>query len=113
MKSVIGIQQHKSIGDFMCTVRIQKFGHQKKWGNHPKIQTRWLYRTVMRPKQADGMVKSVGLDQTAPLLSWSILFACACLFENSVSYGIFQDLNIDYSKRQSDEEDNVGYCLSQ
>ena len=32
---------------------------RKKCDNHPKIRTRWLYRTVMRPKDADGMANSV------------------------------------------------------
>ena len=33
-------------------------------GNHPKIRTRWLYRRVMHPKDADGMANSVDPDQT-------------------------------------------------
>ena len=48
----------------------EKFGHQKIFGNRPKICTRWLYHRVMRPKGADGMANSVDPDQTAPSLIW-------------------------------------------
>ena len=72
------------------------------------------YSNATKTSRRNG--KNVDPDQTAPLgevLSWSILFACACLFRNLGSYGIFQDLNIDYSQRQRNEEGNEGYSLSQ
>ena len=37
---------------------------RKICGNHPKIRTRWLYRRVMHPKDADGMSNSVDPDRT-------------------------------------------------
>ena len=40
---------------------------QKIWCNHPKIWTTWIYRWVMRPKDAEGIANSVDPDQTAPL----------------------------------------------
>ena len=60
-------------------------------GKHPKIQTRWFYRKVMHPKDADGMTNSVDPDKTAPLFAqtclgavWfgSTLFAQTGLSEN-------------------------------
>ena len=35
--------------------------------NLPKIGTRWLYRRVLHPKEADNIANSVDPDQTAPL----------------------------------------------
>ena len=35
--------------------------------NHPKIQTRWLYHRVMRPKDAEGIANSVDPDKTTIL----------------------------------------------
>ena len=40
---------------------------QRMCCNHPKIWTRWLYQTVMHPKDAAGIANSVDPDQTAPL----------------------------------------------
>ena len=49
------------------TVKIPKnSGSIKICGNHPKIQTMWLYHRVIRPKDADGKANSVDPDQTAP-----------------------------------------------
>ena len=46
--------------------------------NHPKSWTRWRFRKVMHPKDAEGIANSVDPDQTAPLgavWSGSALFA--------------------------------------
>ena len=53
--------------------------------NHPKSWTRWLYQSVMPPKNAAGIANRVDPDQTAPLgavWSGSALFAKAYLSEN-------------------------------
>ena len=54
---------------------------RKVCGNHHKIQTRWLYRKVMHPKDAAGMVNSVDPDVGA-VWSGSTLFAQAYLSAN-------------------------------
>ena len=46
---------------------------RKICSNHPKIRTRWLYRRVMLPKDADGIANSVDPDQTAPLVFQHVL----------------------------------------
>ena len=38
--------------------------NRKICGNHPKILKRWLYHSVMCPKDADGMANSVDPDQS-------------------------------------------------
>ena len=58
---------------------------QKNCCNHSKIWTKWLYYSVIRPNDADGMANSVDPDQTAPLgavWSGSALFAQVYLSEN-------------------------------
>ena len=47
------------------------FGHTMKILNiqtpeTTKIQTMWLYHSVISPKDADGMANSVDTNQTAP-----------------------------------------------
>ena len=39
--------------------------HRNAGVMHPKVSTRWLHHTVMRPRDADGMANSVDPDQTA------------------------------------------------
>ena len=57
----------------------------KNYCNHPKSWKRWLFLTVMHPKDAEGIANSVDPDQTAPLgavWSGSALFVQTCLSEN-------------------------------
>ena len=67
---------------------------QQICGNHPKIQRRWLYKSVAPPKIADRMANSE--DWSGAVSSGSTLFAKTCLSENlrTLQYiqEIFQDL---------------------
>ena len=71
--------QHNSYGT--NTVNFVNIRTPKKnCCNHPKIWTRWLYQSVMHPKDAAGIANSVDPDQTALLgavWSGSALFAQA------------------------------------
>ena len=50
--------------------------------NLPKIQTKMPNLRVFRQKDANGIANSEDPDQTAPLGSWSALFAQIYLYEN-------------------------------
>ena len=53
--------------------------------NHPKIWTRWLYQSVMHPKDVARISNGVDSDQAAPVgavWSGSALFVQAYLSEN-------------------------------
>ena len=47
------------------TVKILKF--RTMCYNHPKSLTKWLFLSVLHPKDAEGIANSVDSDQTAPL----------------------------------------------
>ena len=76
---------HRKDNNMKDYVKILKFRTPEMCCNHPKRFTKWLFLSVLHPKDAEGIANSVDPDQTAPLrVVWSgfALFAQTCLSEN-------------------------------